>query len=55
MITFKSIIFSALLTSAIIASCQPKGQEYLKLVDPFIGTGADGNTWPAASMPFGGV
>ncbi len=26
-----------------------------KLVNPFIGTGADGNTWPGASMPFGGV
>lgn len=30
-------------------------EELLNLVDPFIGTGADGNTWPAASMPFGGV
>lgn len=52
---FKTAVFSALLISAILFGCQPKGQEYLKLVDPFIGTGADGNTWPAASAPFGGV
>jgi predicted alpha-1,2-mannosidase len=26
-----------------------------QLVNPFIGTGADGNTYPGASMPFGGV
>lgn len=51
----RTITFIALLVSAIFVGCQPKGQEYLKLVDPFIGTGADGNTWPAASMPFGGV
>lgn len=55
MISFKSILSQALLILVILAGCQPKGQEYLKLVDPFIGTGADGNTWPAASMPFGGV
>jgi len=55
MINIRTITFSTLLVSAILAGCQPKGQEYLKQVDPFIGTGADGNTWPAASMPFGGV
>lgn len=55
MINFKTIVFTALVAFAILAGCQPKGQEYLRLVDPFIGTGADGNTWPAASMPFGGV
>ncbi len=32
-----------------------KTPDYTKLVDPFIGTGADGNTWPGASMPFGGI
>lgn len=26
-----------------------------QFVNPFIGTGADGNTYPGASMPFGGV
>ena len=29
--------------------------DYTKLVDPFIGTGADGNTFPGASYPFGCV
>ena len=51
---FKILFFSSLLILAIFG-CRQKGQEYLQLVDPFIGTGADGNTWPAASMPFGGV
>ena len=55
MINLKTIAFPILFLFVIIAGCQPNGQEYLKLVDPFIGTGADGNTWPAASMPFGGV
>lgn len=36
-----------------LASCSRN--DYTSLVDPFIGTGADGNTWPGASMPFGGV
>ena len=30
-------------------------RDFTKLVDPFIGTGADGNTFPGASYPFGGV
>ncbi len=51
-------IFLILICLGIFCSCTKlSGQthEYTKLVDPFIGTGADGNTWPAASMPFGGV
>src|SRR5665647_1913852 len=32
-----------------------KGKDYTNRVNPFIGTGADGNTFPGASMPFGGV
>jgi len=53
---FKSIAFAILLLPVLMAGCKHSSQsEYLKLVDPFIGTGADGNTWPAASMPFGGV
>ena len=29
--------------------------DYTRLVDPFIGTAGDGNTYPGASVPFGGV
>jgi len=32
-----------------------KGKDYTSLVNPFIGTGADGNTFPGVSMSFGGV
>jgi predicted alpha-1,2-mannosidase len=53
---FGKFIISLLLFTLVLAGCkQPNQTEYLQLVDPFIGTGADGNTWPAASMPFGGV
>ena len=34
---------------------QATKHDYTKLVGPFIGTGADGNTFPGASYPFGGV
>lgn len=29
--------------------------DYTHLVDPFIGTAGEGNTWPGASVPFGSV
>jgi predicted alpha-1,2-mannosidase len=49
-------IISLLFLSFLLAGCkQNNPSKNLQLVDPFIGTGADGNTWPAASMPFGGV
>ena len=39
----------------IFASCQ-KEQKYLTdYVDPFIGTGGHGHTYPGASTPFGMV
>ena len=50
----KIIIILFLLFS--LAACRQENKENLvKYVNPFIGTGADGNTWPGASMPFGGV
>jgi predicted alpha-1,2-mannosidase len=53
---YKKIAVALLLLPVLLAGCKQNNQsEYLQLVDPFIGTGADGNTWPAASMPFGGV
>jgi predicted alpha-1,2-mannosidase len=53
---YKKLAVFVVLSSVILAGCRQSNQvEYLQLVDPFIGTGADGNTWSAASMPFGGV
>jgi putative alpha-1,2-mannosidase len=53
---YKKLAVALLLLPVLLAACrQNNPTECLQLVDPFIGTGADGNTWPAASMPFGGV
>ena len=35
------------------ASCQPSAQEPASFVDPFIGTGGHGHTFPGATVPFG--
>lgn len=45
-------LFSALLLSAAPAGAQSDTSAY-DAVDPFIGTGADGNTFPGATLPFG--
>lgn len=52
---YRLLFITVALELFLVTRCRPKVQEYLQQVDPFIGTGADGNTWPAASMPFGGV
>ena len=36
-------------------SCTETGRDYTKLVNVFIGTAGDGNTYPGASVPFGMV
>jgi len=55
----KNKIFWFFLNSLLLISyCSlsySQSHDYTKLVNPFIGTGADGNTFPGASMPFGGV
>lgn len=38
-----------------IAPGQPKTEKLTRYVDPFIGTGGHGHTYPGASMPFGMV
>lgn len=43
-----------ILTFALSASAQKK-QDYTKFVDPFIGTGGHGHTYPGAAAPFGMV
>ncbi len=52
----KLLTNSLLLVLLLLSGCVlQNSKDYTLLVNPFIGTGADGNTWPGASMPFGGV
>ena len=37
----------------ILASCQQSAIETIDYVDPFIGTGGHGHTFPGAAHPFG--
>jgi putative alpha-1,2-mannosidase len=39
----------------ILVSCGQETKDYTRLVDVFIGTQDDGNTFPGVSVPFGGV
>ena len=43
------------LPNAATAQTSPSAQARLSLVDPFIGTGPDGHTFPGATVPFGMV
>lgn len=55
---FKKIIQLGLFIfiSAILSNCTPMSEkDYTTLVDPFIGTGEHGHTYPGATMPFGMV
>lgn len=45
---------SILVLSIILYSCNTK-KDYTQYVDPFIGTGAHGHTYPGAQVPFGMV
>ncbi|MEZ2335288.1 GH92 family glycosyl hydrolase [Mucilaginibacter sp. RCC_168] len=53
------LVFSLLLTTASMALAQKaekkKEKDYAQLVDPFIGTGGHGHTYPGAVLPFGMV
>ena len=37
----------------LLAVASPAQKNYTSLVNPFIGTGGHGHTYPGASMPFG--
>ena len=50
----KLFVSFAFITTLLFSGCGNK-KDYTQLVNPFIGTGANGNTWPGASMPFGAV
>jgi len=39
----------------VLGSCVDRNKDYTKLVNVFIGTEGDGNTFPGATMPFGAV
>lgn len=55
-IIFRSFIAAVLLFSALSSSAQKrKDKDFAQLVDPFIGTGGHGHTYPGAVMPFGMV
>jgi predicted alpha-1,2-mannosidase len=43
------------LSNTAVAQTSPSAQARLALVDPFIGTGPDGHTFPGATVPFGMV
>jgi putative alpha-1,2-mannosidase len=46
------------LACVVLLSCNPKiksGNDLVSYVDPFIGTGGHGHTFPGATMPFGMV
>ena len=47
-------LFPIVLLSILLAACNNKA-DYTQYVDPFIGTGAHGHTYPGAQVPFGMV
>ena len=50
----KRIVFFLLSTTLLLFSCQKQTNlDPASLVDPFIGTGGHGHTFPGATMPFG--
>jgi predicted alpha-1,2-mannosidase len=49
------IILAALLAGCQLQEKEESVQSYIEFVDPFIGTGAHGHTYPGASVPFGMV
>ncbi len=52
----KTSVFSVVAIAAVACfSCSPKQQSPVDYVDPFIGTGFHGHTYPGATVPFGAV
>ena len=49
-------LFAFILTVSLFVSCQEKSStDYAQFVDPFIGTGGHGHTFPGATYPNGMV
>ena len=53
--TFPYKTFLLALFTFAYALCFPQAKDYTALVNPFIGTGGHGHTYPGASLPFGMV
>lgn len=51
----KSIIGFVLLGIILFSGCSSERKDLTQFVNPFIGTGGDGNTYPGAQVPFGMV
>ena len=51
----KNLLFVVALTLTAIESPGQRLQDYTRWVNPFIGTGGHGHTFPGATMPFGMV
>ncbi|MCQ2178985.1 MAG: GH92 family glycosyl hydrolase [Bacteroidales bacterium] len=51
----KKPIIALAATAAIVFACKPAEQRPVDFVDPFIGTGFHGHTYPGATTPFGAV
>src|SRR5690348_8178368 len=47
------LVFAGL--SAVASAANHNSEDYTKYVDPFIGTGGHGHTYPGATVPFGMV
>ncbi len=53
--SFKTTLLLIILAPALLCGCTKKRVSPADYVDPFIGTGGHGHTYPGASMPFGMV
>ncbi len=51
----RKLLFIGISLLAIFSSCNKKQDTILNYVDPFIGTGGHGHTFPGATLPFGMV
>ena len=51
----RSAITLLLIALAGVSACSGDRSEYTRPVDPFIGTGGHGHTYPGACLPFGMV
>lgn len=51
----KNVILLATFLTLLFIGCDPSKQRFTDYVDPFIGTGGHGHTFPGATLPFGMV
>ena len=51
----KKLSFLLIISITLLFSCQKKEFDPVRFVDPFIGTGGHGHTYPGATLPFGMV